>query len=108
MGGRYCAIYSHGVRRGGKNPRTECRGIPPPLRAEASLLQNTEAHVEMLLSTQLNVSVWWRHIYLGRHNNANRHAPAEHFEYFICENCTQTTRVYRCMNAIESLYIYSW
>ena len=80
MGGRYCAINSHGVRRGGKHPRTECRGIPPTPTGRGEFIAKTEAHVEILLSTQLNVSVWWRHIHLGRHNSANRHAPAEHFD----------------------------
>ena len=40
------------------------------------------------------MSLWWRHnIYLWRHNGARRHARAKHYEYFMLENCTQTTRV---------------
>ena len=60
-------------------------------------------------STQLNLLLWWRHnIYLWRHNGARQHARAKHYEYFVFENCTQTTGVYRRKNPIESLYIYSW
>ena len=41
------------------------------------------------------MSLWWRHdIYLWRHNAARRHARAKHYEYFMLENSTQTTRVY--------------
>ena len=39
--------------------------------------------------------LWWRHnIYLWRHNGARRHARAKHYEFFMLENCTQTTRLY--------------
>ena len=59
--------------------------------------------------TQLNVSLWWRHnIYLWRHNGARRHACAKHYEYFMLENCTQTTRVYWSKNPFELLYIDIW
>ena len=53
--------------------------------------------------------VKWRHnIYLWRHNGAQRHARAKHYEYFMLENCTQTTRVYWSKNPFELLYIYIW
>ena len=59
-------------------------------------------------STQLNLLLWWRHnIYLWRHNGARRHARAKHYEYFVFENCTQTTGVYWRKNPNESLYICS-
>ena len=52
------------------------------------------------------MSLWWRHnIYLWRHNGARRHARAKHYEYFMLENCTQTTRVYWSKNPFELLYI---
>ena len=53
------------------------------------------------------MSLWWRHnIYLWRHNGARRHARAKHYEYFMLETCTQTTRLYWSKNPFESLYIY--
>ena len=33
---------------------------------------------------------------------------AKHYEYFMLENCTQTTRVYWSKNPFELLYIYTW
>ena len=40
------------------------------------------------------MSLWWRHsIDLWRHNGALCHARAKHYEYFMLENCTQTTCV---------------
>ena len=39
------------------------------------------------------------------HNGARRHARAKHYEYFMLENCTQTTRVYWSKNPFELLYI---
>ena len=57
----------------------------------------------------ISVSLWWRHnIYLWRHNGARRHARAKHYEYFMLENCSQTTRVYWSKNPFELLYIYTW
>ena len=54
------------------------------------------------------MSLWWRHnIYLWRHNGARRHARAKHYEYFMLENCTQTTGVYWSNNPFELLYIYT-
>ena len=55
------------------------------------------------------MSLWWRHnIYLWRHNGARRHARTKHYEYFMLENFTQTTRVYWSKNPFELLYIYIW
>ena len=42
------------------------------------------------------------------HNGARRHARAKHYEYFMLENCTQTTRAYWSKNPFELLYIYIW
>ena len=33
---------------------------------------------------------------------------AKHYEYFMLENCTQTTHVYWSKNPLELLYIYIW
>ena len=52
------------------------------------------------------MALWWRHIYLWRHNGSRRHARATHYEYFMFETCTQTTRVYWSKNPFELLSIY--
>ena len=52
------------------------------------------------------MSLWWRHnIYLWLHNGARRHARANNYEYFMLENCTQTTRLYWSKNPFELLYL---
>ena len=53
------------------------------------------------------MSLWWHHnIYLWRHNGARRHARAKHYEYFMLENCTQTTPVYWSKNPIFIVHLY--
>ena len=79
------------------------------LKPDSSWKQQKNTRISEIASTQLNVSLWWRHnIYLWRHNGARRHAPAKHYEYFLLENYTQTTRVYWFKNPFELLYIYTW
>ena len=63
-------------------------GAPLPCKHPAAHAQPLQSRRETA-STQLNVSLWWRHnIELWRHNGARRHARAKHYEYFMLENCT--------------------
>ena len=129
-------LTHHEVRGGGKNPETGGRGIfAPTADLVGSLLRNTDRPCRFAFiphfifvticiflsltiktkrilrrtSTQLNLSLWWRHnIYLWRHNGARRHARAKQHEYFMLENCAQTTLVCWSKYPIELLYIYIW
>ena len=49
------------------------------LKPDSSWKQQKNTLISEIASTQLNVSLWWRHnLYLWRHNGARRHARAKH------------------------------
>ena len=70
--------------------------------------QKTTLSPRTSASTQPSLLLWWCHnIYFWRPNGTGRHARANHYEYFVFENCTQTLRIYWSKNPVEPLYIYT-
>ena len=123
MGGRYCAINSpRGSRWGQKSRDRRSRDFCPHRGPSRELIAQYRPSMSFCFyptlylgnhlyflkhdsswkhssqretaSTQLNVSLWWRHdIYLWRHNGARRHARAKHYE-FSCRKIAPKPLVY--------------